>query len=120
MSLIVTGSIGIDSVEAPTGSADDVLGGSSVYFGAAASFFGPVRVVGAVGEDFPEHFMEAFHHFKMDVGGIERREGSKTFRWRGKYLDDMNQRETLNVELNVLAEDLPPVPDHFRDSRRYF
>ena len=120
MPLIVTGSIGIDSVEAPTGSADEVLGGSSVYFGAAASFFGPVRVVGAVGDDFPDHFMEAFHHFQMDTHGVEKRPGSKTFRWRGKYLDDMNQRETLDVQLNVLAEDLPPVPDHYRDSRHVF
>ena len=95
MSLIVTGSIGIDSVEAPTGIAEDVLGGSTIYFAAAASFFGPVRVVGAVGDDFPDQYMDTFEHFNIDTQGVERRTGSKTFRWRGKYFDDMNVRETL-------------------------
>ena len=84
MSLIVTGSIGIDSVEAPTGTAENVLGGSAIYFAAAASFFGPVRVLGAVGEDFPSAFTETFCHFNVDTQGLERRAGSKTFRWRGR------------------------------------
>ncbi len=120
MPLIVTGSIGIDSVHAPTGVAEDVLGGSCIYFAAAASFFGPVRLVAAVGEDFPDHHMEVFDHFEIDVAGLEKRVGSKTFRWHGKYHEDMNQRETLEVDLNVLAEQLPPVPDHYRDSKHIF
>lgn len=120
MSLIVTGSIGIDSIEAPTGSADNVLGGSSIYFGAAASFFGPVRLVGAVGEDFPEEFLATFEHFAIDLEGLERRAGSKTFRWRGRYHANMNERDTLDVQLNVLAEDVPPVPESYRDSRFIF
>jgi len=120
MSLIVTGSIGIDSVETPTGSVDDVLGGSSIYFAAAASFFGPVRVVGAVGEDFPDAFMDTFRHFDIDLSGIERRTGSRTFRWHGRYMQNMNIRETVSVQLNVLAEDLPPVPESYRDSQYVF
>lgn len=120
MSLIVTGSIGIDSIEAPTGTADDVLGGSAIYFAAAASFFGPVRLVAAVGSDFPEQHLETFRHFDVDLDGLERRESSKTFRWRGRYHDNMNERDTLEVQLNVLAEDLPPVPAHYRDSKLIF
>jgi sugar/nucleoside kinase (ribokinase family) len=120
MPLIVTGSIGIDSVHAPTGHAEDVLGGSCIYFAAAASFFTPVRLVAAVGEDFPPHFMDAFRRFRIDLAGLERRAGSKTFRWRGKYHENMNQRDTLSVELNVLAESLPPVPHHYRDSEYVF
>jgi len=120
MPLIVTGSIGIDSVEAPTGTAEQVLGGSSIYFAAAASYFGPVRVVGAVGEDFPEPFFNTFNHFKIDTEGIEKRAGSKTFRWHGKYHDNMNIRDTISVELNVLAEALPPVPMNYGDSKHIF
>ena len=121
MPLIVTGSIGIDSVHAPTGTATDVLGGSSIYFAAAASFFGPVRIVGAVGEDFPKPFMNTLGHFaNIDLAGLERRAGSKTFRWSGKYMQNMNERQTTAVELNVLAEALPPVPEAFRDSQYVF
>ncbi len=120
MPLIVTGSIGIDTIHAPTGSATDVLGGSCIYFAAAASFFGPVRLVAAVGDDFPDRHIDTFKHFKLDLAGLERRAGSKTFRWKGKYHENMNNRETLEVDLNVLAEHLPPVPDQYRDSQYVF
>ena len=120
MPLIVTGSIGIDSIETPSGSAQNVLGGSSIYFGAAASYFGPVRLVGAVGEDFPPEFLEQFRRFDIDLAGLETRAGSKTFRWHGRYHENMNDRDTVAVELNVLAEDLPPVPESYRDSEYIF
>ncbi len=120
MSLIVTGSIGIDTVITPTGRADEVLGGSSIYFGAAASFFTPVRIVGAVGEDFPASFLQVFKRFNIDTAGLEQRQGSKTFRWTGQYHPNMNERDTLKVELNVLAEALPPVPAAYRDSEYVF
>lgn len=120
MSLIVTGSIGIDTIHTPIGQAPDVLGGSAIYFAAAASFYGPVRLVGAVGDDFPDELEKPFHHFNIDLAGMEKRQGSKTFRWTGKYLDNMNDRETLSVDLNVLAEDLPPVPAAFKDSQYLF
>ncbi len=121
MSLIVTGSVGIDTVETPDGQrADDVLGGSSIYFAAGASFFTKVRLVAAVGEDFPEHFHEQFNRFDVCTDGLEKREGSKTFRWHGRYHENMNDRDTLAVELNVLGEALPPVPEHYKDSQYVF
>jgi sugar/nucleoside kinase (ribokinase family) len=121
MSLIVTGSVGIDTVETPDGQrADDVLGGSSIYFAAGASFFTKVRLVAAVGEDFPEHFHDQFKQFDVCTDGLETREGSKTFRWHGRYHENMNDRDTLAVELNVLGEALPPVPEHYKDSKYVF
>lgn len=121
MSLIVTGSVGIDTVETPDGQrADEVLGGSSIYFAAGASFFTKVRLVAAVGEDFPEHFHGQFEQFDVCTDGLEKREGSKTFRWHGRYHENMNDRDTLQVDLNVLGEALPPVPEHYRDSKYVF
>lgn len=120
MSLIVTGSIGIDTVITPTGRADDVLGGSCTYFAAAASFFTPVRLVAAVGEDFPEKYLHVFDRFDVDTAGLERREGAKTFRWTGEYKANMNERETHETQLNVLGEDLPPVPESYRQSKHIF
>ncbi len=120
MSLIVTGSIGIDTIITPTGRADKVLGGSCTYFAAAASFFAPVRILGAVGEDFPDEHMKIFEHFAADTAGLERRAGSKTFTWTGKYLENMNERETLEVHPNVLEEPLPSVPEAYRDSQYVF
>jgi len=121
MSLIVTGSIGIDTIETPDGQkADSVLGGSSIYFAAGASFFTQVRLVAAVGEDFPPAFLAAFNHFGVNIHGLETRKGSKTFRWHGRYHENMNDRDTISVDLNVLAEALPPVPETFKDSQFVF
>lgn len=119
--LVVTGTVGIDTIEAPTGKAESVLGGSCTYFSAAASFFGPVRMVAAVGEDFPSEHMATLSHFKhIDTEGLEVRKGSKTFRWGGKYLANMDHRETTFTDLNVLIETPPPVPAKFRDSSVVF
>jgi sugar/nucleoside kinase (ribokinase family) len=121
MSLLVTGSIGIDTVEAPSGKAADVLGGSSIYFAAAASFFTQVRLVGVVGEDCPKDFLKPLAgNPRIDMGGLEVRKGSKTFRWHGRYHEDVNQRDTVSVELNVLAEAAPTIPQNFRDSEYVF
>lgn len=121
MSLIVTGSVGIDTIETPGGGkADSVLGGSSIYFAAGASFFTQVRLVAAAGEDFPPAFLAAFNHFGVDTHGLEIRKGSKTFRWHGRYRENMNDRDTVEVQLNVLAEALPPVPTTYRDSKFVF
>lgn len=120
-SLIVTGTVGIDTIDAPTGRAESVLGGSCTYFSAAASFYGPVRMVAAVGEDFPSKHLTTLKHFKgIDTAGLEVRKGSKTFRWGGKYLANMDQRETVFTDLNVIIEAPPPVPDAFRDSPYVF
>lgn len=117
MSLLVTGSIGIDTVESPAGNIKDALGGSSVYFAYAASFFTPVRLVGVVGEDCPKDFLQPLRdNDRIDLGGLEVRNGSKTFRWHGKYHEDVNRRDTVRVDLNVLAERGPTIPEDFRDS----
>lgn len=120
MTLIVTGSITIDSVDTSTDSVRDILGGSSVFFSAAASFFGPVRLVGAVGGDCPDEYLAELKRFGVDMRGLERRTGSKTFRWHGRYHENMNKRDTIAIELNVLAEALPPVPAAFKDSKYVF
>jgi len=121
MPLIVTGTIGIDTVETPTGKAERVLGGSATYFSAAASFFTPVRMVAAVGGDFHDGHRATLARFPdVCVVGMDERPDSKTFAWGGRYLEDMNVRETLFTELGVLAEAPPRTPDQYRDSRYVF
>jgi sugar/nucleoside kinase (ribokinase family) len=120
MSLLVTGSIGIDTVETPFGKRDDVIGGSAIYFAYAASFFTPVRLVGVVGEDCPSSLFKVFDGREVDTTGLETRKGSKTFRWQGSYLKDMNEAVTVKVDLNVLAERAPKIPQNFLDSKYVF
>ncbi len=120
MSLLVTGSIGIDTVTTPHGSADEVLGGSAVYFCFAASYFTKPRLVCAVGEDFPEGFRKTLESRDIDLAGLEIRKGSKTFRWQGKYVGDMNEAETVGVDLNILTEANAKVPAEFADSKIVF
>lgn len=121
MPLIVTGTIGIDTVHTPTGSAEAVLGGSCTYFAAAASFFTDVRMVAAVGGDWPEHHRAVLQRFpRVCVEGVETRPTSKTFAWGGRYLEDMNTRETLYTNLGVLEEAPPAPPEAYRNSRFVF
>jgi len=120
MSLLVTGSIGIDTVKTPFGERKDCLGGSAIYFSLAASFFTPVRFVGAVGEDCPFDLKNIFAEHDVDLTGLEIRQGSLTFRWAGTYTADMNDRTTDNVELNILAEAPPEIPETYKDSRYVF
>ena len=120
MSLLVTGSIGIDTVETPAGKRDNVLGGSAVYFSYASSFFTPVRLVGVVGEDVPAGFLKPLEGRPIDTTGLEVRAGSKTFRWHGSYVKDLNEAQTVEVDLNVLAERAPKLPAAFLDSRFVF
>jgi len=114
MPLLVVGSVALDSVETPTETRDDVLGGSAVYFSYAASFFTSVRLVGAVGEDWPERHATLLRSRNIDTAGLHVIPGAKTFRWRGKYLKNMNDRETLEVHLNVMEQFDPVLPDGFR------
>lgn len=122
MPLLVTGTIGIDTVHTPTALAEEVSGGSCAYFAAAAAFHhNPVRIVGAVGGDWPaEHatLLESIDGLCLE--GLERRDNSKTFAWGGRYFDNMNQRETLFTELGVLEEAPPKVPASYGDSRLIF
>ncbi len=120
MSLLVTGSIGIDTVVSPFGRAEGVLGGSAVYFSYSASLFTPVRLVGVVGEDFPQAFRDKLIDRGFDLTGLETRAGSKTFRWQGSYEGAMNEATTLQTDLNVLGEAGPKIPTEFRDSRFVF
>jgi sugar/nucleoside kinase (ribokinase family) len=120
MSLLVTGSIGIDTVETPFGNRPDVIGGSAVYFAHAASLFTPVRLVGVVGEDCPKNLLDACGGENIDTAGLEIRKGSKTFRWHGSYLKDMNEAVTVEVDLNVLAERAAKIPATFLDSEYVF
>ena len=120
MSLLVTGSIGIDTVKTPYGVSKDCLGGSAVYFSMAASLFSPVRFVGVIGSDCPFDLAEVFADKDVDLTGLEVRQKSKTFRWAGTYSDNLNERTTDYVELNVLAEAPPKVPDAFKDSKFLF
>ena len=120
MPLLVVGSVALDSVETPTDRRDDVLGGSAVYFSYAASYFTPVRLVGVVGEDWPAEHTGLLSARGIDTSGLEVVPGAKTFRWRGKYLPNMNDRETLEVHLNVFGDFNPKLPEAFRTSRFLF
>ena len=111
MSLVVVGSVALDSVETPSERRDDILGGSAVYFAYAASFFSKVHLVGAVGEDCPGEHTALLDRRGIDTAGLQVVRGGKTFRWRGRYLPNMNDRETLDVQLNVLDTFQPQLPE---------
>jgi len=118
--LLVTGSIAIDTVKTPYGISENCLGGSSIYFSMAASFFTPVRLLGVIGSDCPFDLAKVFAGRDVDLTGLEVRESSKTFRWKGTYSDNMDDRRTDCLELNVLAEAPPTVPAEYKDSRYVF
>lgn len=120
MSLLVVGSVALDSVETPTDRRDDVLGGSAVFFSYAASYFSPVRLVGVVGEDWPAEHTRLLQARSIDTSGLHVVRGGKTFRWRGKYLPNMNDRETLEVHLNVFEKFDPVLPDEYRRCKFLF
>ncbi len=120
MPLCVIGSVALDSVETPTETRDDLLGGSAVYFSYAASYFTTVRLAGVVGEDWPSRHTELLESRGIDTTGLQVVAGGETFRWRGKYLRDMNRRETLDLQLNVLADFDPILPENYRRCRFLF
>lgn len=121
MSVVVTGTIGIDTVYTPRDRRDGILGGSAAYFAAAASFFVPVRLVAAVGGDWPKQHRDVLEGFKdLCLAGLDVRSAGRTFAWGGRYLDDINCRETLFTEVGVVAEAPPPVPASYTDSKFVF
>jgi sugar/nucleoside kinase (ribokinase family) len=120
MSLLVVGSIAFDSIETPGGRVEEALGGSASYFSYAASFFTRPRLVGVVGEDFPDEHRRLFASRNIDTSGLVTQPGGRTFRWRGRYFEDMNKRETVEVHLNVFGNFDPILPDAFRDSTHVF
>lgn len=119
MSVLVVGSVALDSIETPFGRVEEVLGGSASYFSYAASLFTAVRLVGVVGEDFPAEYMEGFRRRGIDITGLVREPGA-TFRWRGRYQAAMNVAETLEVHLAVFGEFRPVVPPAYRDTEFVF
>jgi sugar/nucleoside kinase (ribokinase family) len=119
MSLLVVGSVALDSLETPFGKRDEVLGGSASYFSTCASFFGPVRAVAVVGEDFPEEHLAFLASRGVDLAGVVRKPG-RTFRWKGRYEFDLNTAHTLDTQLNVFAEFRPELPAAWRDSEHVF
>lgn len=119
MSLLVVGSVALDSVETPTEQRRDILGGSASFFSMTASILQPVRLVAVVGADFPEEHVDLLRSRGIDVRGLERVEG-KTFRWSGRYLADMVGRITLETQLNVFESFRPTLADGYADSEYVF
>jgi sugar/nucleoside kinase (ribokinase family) len=119
MSLLVVGSVALDSLETPFGRREDVLGGSASYFSTAASFFAPSRVVAVVGDDFPQAHVDFLASRGVDLAGLVRQPG-RTFRWKGRYELDLNTAHTLDTQLNVFAEWKPDLPEAYRDSEYVF
>lgn len=115
MSLLVVGSVALDSVETPFGKVKEALGGSAVYISVAASYFtAPVRLVGVVGKDFSGNHIKFLEERNIDLDGLQVLQGGKTFRWAGKYHYDLNSRDTLLTELNVFEKFDPVIPEAFK------
>jgi len=119
MSLVVVGSVALDTIETPRGRADDALGGSATHFALAASLLTKVRLMGFVGEDFPAEHVDLLRKRGIDLTGLETKPG-ETFRWHGRYLENMNVRETISLALNVFGEYEPVPPPAYRDSEFVF
>jgi sugar/nucleoside kinase (ribokinase family) len=118
LSILVVGSLGLDTIETPFSKVEEALGGSAVYISLAASYFCPVvNLVGVVGEDFPKKYIELLREHHVDLEGLQIVPNGKTFRWSGKYDYDMNSRETLLTELNVFKDFNPVIPENYRDSK---
>jgi len=117
VSILVVGTVALDCVETPFGNADDILGGSATYATLSASYFHrPIQLVSIVGNDLPDEYLNAFTNREIDVSGLEVRPEEKTFAWRGRYHYDLNERDTLATDLNVLKTFDPHVPVQFRDA----
>jgi sugar/nucleoside kinase (ribokinase family) len=113
MTLLVVGSVALDSVETPFGMADNVIGGSATFFSASASHLSPVQLVGVVGNDYPMHQLEPLRARHVDLSGLEQADGP-SFRWRGRYRHDLNVAETLETHLGVFSNFEPKIPAQFR------
>ena len=120
MPLLVVGSVALDSVETPTERRNNVLGGAAVFFSYSASYFSPVKLVGIVGEDWPQEHTRLLQSRGIDTAGLHVVKGGKTFRWTGKYQPNMNDRDTLEVHLNVFGDFDPVLPADFRSSKFLF
>ncbi len=120
MPLVVVGSVALDRVETPNETRDELLGGSAAYFAYAASYFTPVKLVSVVGEDWPPEHTRLLQSRNVDTAGMQVVSGAKTFRWSARYLEDMNQRETLEVHLNAMNQFDPVLPEEYRRCKFLF
>lgn len=115
--LLIVGTVAFDAIETPFGKTDKILGGSAPYIGLSASQFNvESAIVSVVGGDFPDEYLELLSHHNIDISAVEIISTEKTFFWSGRYHNDMNTRDTLSTELNVLSNFQPVVPDNFKDS----
>ena len=115
--LLIVGTVAFDAIETPFGKTDKILGGAATYIGLSASFFNlQSAIVSVVGDDFPQEHLDLLTSKNIDISGIEVVKGGKTFFWSGLYHNDLNSRDTLVTELNVLADFQPKVPQNFKDS----
>ncbi len=120
MSLLVVGSVALDTVETPREKRENLLGGSAAYFSYAASYFTSVRLVSVVGEDWPAEHTELLRSRGIDTGAMQVVAGAKTFRWQGKYHENMNDRDTVDIQLNAMEQFDPVLPDDYRRSKFLF
>lgn len=119
MSLVIVGSLAFDTIETPEERREKIVGGSCTYCSLAASFFTTPKIVGVVGEDFPQKTIDLFKKRKIDIQGLEKAKG-KTFHWEGLYGHDPNQRTTVKLELNVFADFRPQLPPSYREAEFVF
>ena len=115
MSLLVVGSVAFDAIETPFGKTDKIVGGAASYIALSASFFTKnIELVSVIGDDFPQDFLNTLKKAGVSLNGLEIKKGQKSFFWRGKYHQDLNSRDTLETQLNVLADFKPVVPESAR------
>lgn len=115
--LLIVGTVAFDAIETPFGKTDKILGGAATFIGLAASQFNvESAIVSVIGDDFPQEYLDLFTSKNIDISGLEIVQGGKTFFWSGRYHNDLNRRDTLATELNVLADFNPIVPDSFKDA----
>ena len=115
--LLIVGTVAFDAIETPFGKTDKILGGAGTFIGLSASHFNlQSAIVSVVGDDFPQEYLDLLTARNIDISGLEIVKGGKTFFWSGRYHNDMNSRDTLATELNVLADFNPKVPENFKNA----
>src|ERR1700741_608071 len=117
MSLLVVGTVAFDAIETPFGKTDKIIGGAASYIALASSYFYKnISLVSVVGDDFPQEFLDKLKSQGVDITGLQIKKGEKSFFWSGRYHNDMNSRDTLDTQLNVLADFDPIVPEAYRNA----
>ena len=115
--LLIVGTVAFDAIETPFGKTDKILGGAGTYIGLSAAFFNlQSAIVSVVGDDFPQEYLDLLTERNIDISGLEVVKGAKTFFWSGRYHNDLNSRDTLDTQLNVLADFQPKVPENYKNA----